>query len=140
MKTVYETNDLLVQINSVGEVFIQAKGDKEAQVRITPEGKKSFYISSTEGMILPGYKNNSVQIYGGRRNFYKMLLKKEDEEKNIFIGKLVRQVIADPAFEHLIGRESRVIETFEDENGKGHAKTEDGIWCPIERLEIVEEG
>ena len=67
MKTVYETNDLLVQINSVGEVFIQAKGDKEAQVRITPEGKKSFYISSTEGMILPGYKNNSVQIYGGRR-------------------------------------------------------------------------
>ena len=142
MKTIYETSDLLIQVNSVGEVFIQSKGDKESQVRITPEGKKSFFISSEEGMILPGYKNNSVQVYGGGRDFYKMLLQKEDEGENIFIGKLVRQIIANPEFQNLnlIGRESRVIETFEDENGKGHAKTEDDIWCPIEWLEIVEEG
>lgn len=37
-----------------------------------------------------------------------------------------------------VGRESKIVNMFVDENGTTHVKTEDGIWCPIDLLDKVE--
>ena len=63
-----------------------------------------------------------------------------DLNKDIFVQHLadVRQVAASaPEFQHNVGRESIVKETFFDENGALHIRTADGFWCPARLLEVV---
>ena len=57
-----------------------------------------------------------------------------------WMNKLVRQVSAsEPKYQHNVGRESKVVETFWDENGALHLRTADMYWCPASLMEIIED-
>ncbi len=57
--------------------------------------------------------------------------------EGLWLNKRVTQVVACEGFEHEIGRESVVVETFWDQRGQLHCKTQDGVWCPALRLRHV---
>ncbi len=56
-----------------------------------------------------------------------------------WIGKRVKQTaVSDPEYARNIGRESTVLEAFVDEKGHMHVRTEDGMWCPVSLLSIIQ--
>ena len=55
------------------------------------------------------------------------------------IGAKVRQVSSTPAWSALVDREATVVDSFEDENGNWHVKTDDNVWCLSGYLKLQSE-
>ncbi len=55
-----------------------------------------------------------------------------------FIGLKVEQVrCVSPEYQKFVGRKGVVVESFEDEKGNIHCKTDDGVWCPSFLLAVL---
>ena len=56
-----------------------------------------------------------------------------------YIGQIVKQVATNlPDNEKFIGRQSKVVDAFTDEKGQTHLQTEDGVWCPLSLMVVIE--
>ncbi len=61
------------------------------------------------------------------------------DEPQSFLGKKIEQVRASaPEFEHRIGRKGTVIDAFMDEKGNYHVQTDDGVWCPVALIAVID--
>lgn len=57
------------------------------------------------------------------------------------VGKTIRQVrVADNEYAKFLGRIATVVEAMKDEKGNVHVHTDDGVWCPISLIEVIETG
>ena len=54
-------------------------------------------------------------------------------------GKRVEQVRCEaPEFREFVGRKGVVVDSFEDEKGQTHLKTDDGMWCPARLVSVLD--
>jgi hypothetical protein len=61
-----------------------------------------------------------------------------NDESQSFVGLTVEQVrCAAPDYQHMIGRQGRVLEAFTDEKGQIHLMTDDGVWCPLRLCSVI---